>query len=138
FQKHYSIPPPVSSPDLLFFGFRFLFFISYLPGSFRAENAGTDFGRGRGKFCIFMRFRFTCLAVWPSPALRATSSVNVGGSPLSHAAKRHDSSPAGGAKGTRVSVNQVCGKARPQKSSPYHKFSLYLRTYTWLSLRESW
>ena len=29
FQKHYSIPPPVSRPDLLFFGFCFLFFILY-------------------------------------------------------------------------------------------------------------
>src|SRR5699024_2449399 len=28
FQRHYSIPPPVSRPDLLFFGFCFLFFSS--------------------------------------------------------------------------------------------------------------
>src|SRR5699024_5466407 len=28
FQRHYSIPPPVSRPDLLFFGFCFLFFRS--------------------------------------------------------------------------------------------------------------
>ena len=46
--------------------------------------------------------------------------------------------PRGGAKSTRVGVGGVSGKAKPQKSSPYHKVSLYLRAYTWLSLRESW
>ena len=107
----------MSSPDLLFFGFCFLFFISYLPGSFRAAGAGGDFGRGRGKFCIFMLF---------------------GGSPLSHAAKRHDSSPAGGAKCTCVNPGKVCGKAKPQKSSSYHKVFLCPWACTWLSLRESW
>ena len=49
-----------------------------------------------------------------------------------------DSSPAGGAKCTCVNPGKVCGKAKPQKSSSYHKVFLCPRACTWLSLRESW
>ena len=149
FQKHYSIPPPVSSPDLLFFGFCFLFFILKPRTPFRAGGAGGDFGRGREKFCIFMQSRYTFSAVWPSPALRATSPVNVGGSNLQvtfclsrvrerwHGAQRHDgegrcalllpsqalraSSPGGRAKCTSVNRQKLCGKANFFVTLPYHK-----------------
>ena len=46
-----------------------------------------------------------------------------GGSPLSHAALRHDSSPAGGAKCTCVNRSKVCGKAKPKKLRLTTKFA---------------
>ena len=107
----------MSRPDLQIFGFCFLFFTSYLFGLVRAGVKGCVLGCGKAGGCIFMLF---------------------GGSPLSHAAKRHDSSPAGGAKRTCVNRGKVCSKAKPQKSSPYHKVCLCPRACTWLSLRESW
>ena len=76
FQRHYSIPPPVSRPDLLFFGFCFLFVT--LGGSVKCIFS--DFMQS---FCILILF----------------ISVSPLFCPLSHAALRHDSSPArGGAK----------------------------------------
>src|SRR5699024_4622947 len=47
-------------------------------------------------------------------------------------------SPAGGGKCTCVNHGKASGKAKSQKSSPYHKVSLCSRACTWLSLRESW
>ena len=49
FQRHYSIPPPVSRPDLLFFGFCFLFVT--LGGSVKCM-----FGLFVQSFCIFILF----------------------------------------------------------------------------------
>ena len=92
----------MSSPDLQIFGFCFLFFTSYLFGLVRAGVKGCVLGCGKAGFCIFMLF---------------------GGSPLSHAAKRHDSSPAGGAKCTCVNHGKVCGKAKPQKVRFTTKFA---------------
>ena len=109
----------MSSPDLLFLGFCFLFFISYLSGSFRAAGAGGNFGRGREEFCIFMQF-------WRLPSQSQGACAPCA------------SSPAGGAKCTCVNPGKVCGKAKPQKSSPYQKVFLCPRAQTWLSLRESW
>ena len=59
----------MSSPVLLFFGFCFLFFTSYLLRPFRAYGAGRNFERGSGKFCIFIRF-FSPLCFCPLRRLR--------------------------------------------------------------------
>src|SRR5699024_10637504 len=65
FQRHYSIPPPVSRPDLLFFGFCFLF-VTW-GGSVKCMFS--DFMH---RFCIFILF---VLVRWggfalPSPSQR--------------------------------------------------------------------
>ena len=73
-----------------------------------------------------------------SGAAFAPLSGAAPGSPLRHSAKRCATSPAGGGKCTCVNHDKVCGKAKSQKSSPYHKVSRCSRAYTWLSLRESW
>ena len=73
-----------------------------------------------------------------SGAVFAPLSGAAPGSPLRHSAKRCATSPAGGGKCTCVNHDKVCGKAKSQKSSPYHKVSRCPRACTWLSLRESW
>ena len=119
FQKHYSIPPPVSSPDLLFFGFCFLFFISYLSGSFRAAGAGVRFGvRGGEGFvylCFFIISAF-CFPLRSGPLRRLRRHLPRTRGRLPSQSHRPcgrlASSPGGRAKCTPVSKGKLCGKTK--------------------------
>ena len=72
FQRHYSIPPPVSRPDLLFFRFCFLFF--------------TPRRRRESIFFIFMR-HFVYVYALPSP-LRRFAPAPPRGEPSHHRQQR--------------------------------------------------
>ena len=108
----------MSRPDLLFFGFCFLFVTS--SGSVKCM-----FGLFIRSFLYIHSFLCWCVGA----VLRF---------PLRPSAKRWDTSPAGGGKCTGVNRGKVCGKAKSQKRLSYHKVSLYLRACTWLPLRGSW
>ena len=65
FQRHYSIPPPVSRPDLQIFGFCFLFFISYLLGPFRAGVRGCVLGCGEERSLYIYAFSIISAFFFP-------------------------------------------------------------------------
>ena len=106
FQRHYSIPPPVSRPDLLFFRFCFLFFTSR-----------------RRRESIFFIFMHHFMYVYALSSLSVTACGRA-------------TSPAGGGKRTCVSPGTLGGEARQrEKFASPQSFSLFTDV-TWLPLRD--